>query len=321
MTLDIKHEYNKLLSFSTMLYTLYDELVRLELRDDCDFFSNSSRVISDIAHYKSLEACSYDFVLNDNNDLMSLLLYINDNAKVKSKMFNVDDIITLHSSDIVKRVLYNVQGVLLGRRGLKTSKENFSYNGHMLFVNYKMLSVLDNDLLLAFLNVNQEKLIKEQNVYIKEKLIKAKYNTFFLNSTLDNQLLRNSYNIDLNNIFVVNKLFLSNFDVDYYKITEFQNSYFTNIVNSQIDKIMFYNENEINSNVSIRAEVEIRNSILIAALILLKTDVKNKVVQDWLVRKSKFYESISSKNVFDEYILTGFQRYDNFESKIKMLSL
>lgn len=319
MTLNVKDEYEKLMSYSTSLYSLYKRLAQLEFNGNYNLFPG---VIEEIRILKKCEMDLCNLISENNDNLMSLLLYISNNVKIHFTTFNVDDIINFSENDIIKRILYNIQSLLVLKNSIRFDIKNFaSAKKNMILFNYKILKILEDDWFFAYLNINQSKILGESNAVIRNNLIMSKYNTIFLNSTFDQYMLDNNYSIDMDNIFFTNDFLFSLMNIDRDDILKFRFDYFIKTCKNQVDCILKYNLNNIDNDLDVNSKMEIRNSILISALLFLNKDVNDDFLSKWLEKKLNFIGEKDLTSVFDKYVMSSFLKSYEFSKRVKVISL
>ena len=307
--------FNRLTLCATQIYLTYVELSVLEAEERINTQEYLDK-IAKIKMYKEDENKVYKHLKSTAEDLKKFFLYIDKQQNASTNLFNVEDILSLDNKTIIKRITSRIQEDIITVETFSTKGKKERADENKSYLDYLILRTIDNDLLQAFLNINEERIQSCNSIQIKKQLIMAKYRTIFLDTSLEDTMIQNNFSI-CEDIFFAYPLMLNLFKIapDEEQVSQIYHDYCNKIIEDQINKIL----TSTRKNEEDMTEPFIRSTILTSMLLFLTYEEKEEKLKELLGNLNTNLDGKIDMDLVNKYIIPCFYDWQNQNAKKKVL--
>ena len=203
LSLDDYKNINNLIKITKKIYLLYQRLYKLDIEDKKDT-KEYKDIIKQISSLKEEENKLYNLDFSKYEEYLSFIsekLSSNVNTKTIENIINLD-YNNLHFQRILITLFNEMMnhkdaGKELIPKELTEMKELIKdinipklFNGSII-----LQDNIKEDILHAFLFFFEEEINYKSNRYLKNKLLKIKYHTSFINQNIEKEMLKNNFNL------------------------------------------------------------------------------------------------------------------------------
>lgn len=328
LSLDDYKNINSLIKITKKIYSLYQRLYKLDIEDKKDT-KEYKDIIEQISILKKEEKKLYDLDFSKYEEYLSFIsneLSSNVNAKTIENIINLD-YNNLHFQRILitlfnKMMTHKDAGKELIPEELKVIKELIKdVNIPKLFNKSIILqNSIKEDILHTFLFFFEEKINYKSNKYLKNKLLKIKYHTSFINQNIEKEMLRN--NFSLTDLYLTSELTSELYKIDNKLYKDMIKNYSINTILEQIKELLKLTDSDfLEDNTNITAIA--RTCLLRACLINLNDDnimTLNELFH--ILTEEDIYLIFHYEDRISESIIAdAFKKVSNDKQKPKILSL
>lgn len=319
---------NKLIELSEELSLIYQNLYKLEIigEKDTNVYNDNIKKIQEL---KRKEEKLYNL---NFNMYQKYLFFIIDNFSGKSDTNTVNNIINLNYENLpIQRIIINIFNKIIESKEIISVLDSEDINiinnlnkeiDMTSLINHgiKMQNSIKDDVLTTFIYILEEEINKKSNLYLKDKLIKVKYHTAFINKNIEKELLKN--NFELPELYLTSKLVSDMYKIDeklYYGLLK---KYSFDIVIEEIKELLKLRSLDfLNDNTNITA---ITRGIFIRAGLINLNDIEilalNEIFHD-LIEKKEYLILHSEDHMSEDIIISSFKEVKSDREKPKKLSL
>ena len=180
----------------------------------------------------------------------------------------------------------------------------------------------ESDLFCGFMELLQESIDEEDNLELKNRLIKMKYNLSYLNEQVESDMMVNKFTVVPEN-FILNSLFnaeMVNFNLDIYNFLK--NDYGSDKVISQIYCLMDMFDEEFENPEKYSSSIA-RQCLLRSAFLLLSDDIIDDINDKFqeVLERDDFLDKHPNDKIGGELVSKCFEMIENDKTKPIVFSL
>ncbi|MGM9876556.1 MAG: hypothetical protein ACI310_04940 [Bacilli bacterium] len=328
LSLDDYKNINNLIKIAKNIYSLYQILYKLDIEDKKNT-KEYKDIIKQISILKEGENKLYNLDFSKYEEYLSFILdKLSSNVNVKT----TENIINLNYNNLhFQRILITLFNKMMNHKdaGKKlTPKELTEMQKLIKDINIpklfnesiKLQDSIKEDILNAFLFFLEEEINYKSNKYLKNKLLKIKYHTAYINQNIEKEMLKNNFN--LSDLYLTSELTSELYKIDNKLYKDMIKNYSINTILDQIKELLKLTDSDfLEDNTNITAIA--RTCLLRACLINLNDD-------DIMTLNELFHISIEEDiylifhyedRISESIIADAFKKVSNDRQKPKILSL
>lgn len=328
LSLDDYKNINNLIKITKKIYLLYQRLYKLDIEDKKDT-KEYKDIIKQISILKEEENKLYNLDFPKYEEYLSFIsekLSSNVNTKTIKNIINLD-YNNLHFQRILitlfnKMMNHKDAGKELIPKELTEMKELIKdinipklFNGSII-----LQDNIKEDILHAFLFFFEEEINYKSNRYLKNKLLKIKYHTSFINQNIEKEMLKNNFN--LSDLYLTSELTSELYKIDNKLYKDMIKNYSINTILDQIKELLKLTDSDfLEDNTNITAIA--RACLLRACLINLNDDnimTLNELFHI-LIEEDIYLIFHYEDRISESIIADAFKKVNNDKQKPKILSL
>ena len=328
LSLDDYKNINNLIKITKKIYLLYQRLYKLDIEDKKDT-KEYKDIIKQISILKEEENKLYNLDFPKYEEYLSFIsekLSSNVNTKTIKNIINLD-YNNLHFQRILitlfnKMMNHKDAGKELIPKELTEMKELIKdinipklFNGSII-----LQDNIKEDILHAFLFFFEEEINYKSNRYLKNKLLKIKYHTSFINQNIEKEMLKNNFN--LSDLYLTSELTSELYKIDNKLYKDMIKNYSINTILEQIKELLKLTDSDfLEDNTNITAIA--RACLLRACLINLNDDnimTLNELFHI-LIEEDIYLIFHYEDRISESIIADAFKKVNNDKQKPKILSL
>lgn len=328
LSLDDYKNINNLIKITKKIYLLYQRLYKLDIEDKKDT-KEYKNIINQISSLKEEENKLYNLDFSKYEEYLSFIsdkLSSNVNIKTIENIINLD-YNNLHFQRILitlfnKMITHKDAGKELIPKELTEMKELIKdinipklFNGSMI-----LQDSIKEDILYTFLFFFEEEINYKSNKYLKNKLLKIKYHTSFINQNIEKEMLKNNFN--LSDLYLTSELTSELYKIDNKLYKDMIKNYSINTIIEQIKELLKLTDSDfLEDNTNITAIA--RACLLRACLINLNDDnimTLNELFHI-LIEEDIYLIFHYEDRISESIIADAFKKVGNDKQKPKILSL
>ena len=319
---------NNLIRLSEELCLNYQNLYKLEITNKKEI-NEYNENIKKLLVLKNKEDKLYNL---DFNIYQEYLLFIIDNFFNKLNNNIINNITALNYDSLpIQRVIINLFNKIIENKNIINELDsedidiinrlNEEMNINNLINNsIKIQRSIKDDILTTFIYILEEEINKKKNLYLKDKLIKVKYYTAFINKNIEKELLKNNFKIS--ELYLTSKLVSDMYKIDeelYYGLLK---KYSFDIVIEEIKELLKLRSLDfLDDNTNVTAIVR---GIFIRSGLINLDDIEvlalNEMFHD-LIEKKEYLIFHSEDHISEDIIISSFKNVKRDREKPKKLSL